>query len=244
MAEQSFTATIAVVKPEPRKWENTYGSCAVQVVFEDGTEGEVMAKLDSYQKHVDALTSLKGKPTEFSGEFNDRFSQWKITQYPGKPASGGGGQQQRREYVVPYHQTAEGVAYEQERSDRRTAVMQAIKLKIGGQAWDAEKPDESAKDTAKAIFTWIRATSHQVQPAQPAPAAPEPAASQPEPSSNGGGGDDELASLRSMAIEKFGSQGRVLTTYKRHFGTNAAAASFDAIDAAALVELVETVDAG
>ena len=67
---------------------------------------------------------------------------WKPMLKAPAPQGGGGG---KREYIPAFHQTAEGVAYEQERMDRRTALMQAVALDSG-----------IVTELAEKFYKWLR----------------------------------------------------------------------------------------
>ncbi len=177
------TMTIKTVQDAPRPWGPSYPDGASACVqFEDGSVGEVGSKIGApVQKHIDALKGLIGKPGEFVLEERKEYmgiKQWKIKEYPGKAQPqggggfGGGGGGGRAPYVPAFHQTQEGMAYEQERMDRRTAIMQAVIF--ANQAATTVIPPEPAHQrmdlvlaAADAIYEWLRSNV----PAEKAPAS-------------------------------------------------------------------------
>lgn len=178
-------ATIEKVFTNVRSWDGQYGpSCAVKVLFTDESNGEYITKPDKAQEHIDRLQALVGKPSDFELEAKPDFNgmkQWKIKSYPGKPqAQGGfgGGGGGGRAFVPAYHQTAEGIAFEQERMDRRTALMQAVAMRDDGFAPDG------VLEHANLFYKWLRKTANQPQAAQ----RPADAPAQATPATTGGNG--------------------------------------------------------
>lgn len=167
--------TITTVYPKPRTWEGQYGpAAAVKVVFSDGSEGDYLTKPDKAQEHIDRLTALIGKPSDFEVEDKperDGIPQRKIKNYEGKPqqgqgGSGGGG----RQYTPRYTDTAEGFAAEQTAMNARTAIMQGVALA----EHDHESPltaETVIHDYADTFFDWLQAKTFG-KAAQP-PAAPQ-----------------------------------------------------------------------
>lgn len=156
---------ITAVYPQPRAWGDKFpDNCSVMVQFDDGSQGEVATKKDKAEGIKEILKGLIGKDTEFvmDGEPRDfqGILQYKIKEYPGKPAGGGGfgggggGSSWANSEI--------GQRFEQERMDRRTALMQAV-------AFGSDKSLADVQKAADALYAWLRQTAGNVS--TPAPAA-------------------------------------------------------------------------
>lgn len=151
------------VYPKPRLWDGQYGpSAAVKVLFTDGSEGDYLTKPDKAESIIAQLTELVGKEGEFEVEERPDYNgvkQWKLKSWPGKPQAGQGGGG-GRQFTPAWANTEEGEKFVQERTDRRTSVMQAIAF--GHQDLD------TALACADIIYEWLR------KPVSDAPKAAEP----------------------------------------------------------------------
>lgn len=159
-----MNATITSVFPNVREWGGKFpDACSVGGLFDDGSQWEVATKIGSAaEKHIEALKALIGRECDFELEPKPDYQgqkQWKMKSYPGKPQGGqGGGGGGKGNWVPSYHQTAEGMFVEQERMDRRTALMQAV---AAGTVKDWT-PDQ--------MYSWLRRTAGDKPAATPAPA--------------------------------------------------------------------------
>jgi len=166
-------ATMKILKvfPQPRAWGDKYpDNCSVNVLFEDGSMGEVATKKDKAEEVKERLTALVGQDADFELDEGKEFQgekRWGIKNYPGKPQGGGfGGGGGGRAYVPAYHQTKDGFMHEQKYMNARTAVMQAVAL-LG--------PGEGAS-RAKELSTLTKGIFKILQELVPEPvAAPAPA---------------------------------------------------------------------
>lgn len=155
---------ISEVGSEP----DSYGNLYVNVSFTDGTAGYIASK-EHAQEHQTALAALKDQEGEFvleeKGTTKKGATRYKINGYPGweRPAYGGGGGGGKSSW----YNSEEGVRYTQERTDRRTALMQAVAV--------ADSPD-AVFDWAQSFYDWIRETSGSVAAGAPSlPSLPAPA---------------------------------------------------------------------
>lgn len=124
--------TIERVYPKAREFSGKNGPlAAVKVLFSDQSEGDFLTTPDKASEHVERLTALVGKSSEFEldaareREYNGVI-QRAIKNYPGRPQAGGGFGGGSRQFTPSYANTKEGQDAEQERMDRRTALMQAV----------------------------------------------------------------------------------------------------------------------
>jgi hypothetical protein len=168
--------TIIKVFSKPKEFvSKTNGNtlATVRVLFDDETEGQVLTTPDKAQDHIDRLLPLVGQAHDYEVEEKtfQGEKQYSIKNYPGKPQAGSGGFGGGRGNFTPaYANTREGLLYEQERMDRRTALMQAVQLK--GEQWN-----EDMLKTADRFYQWLRATSN----------APAVTSTAPETAANGAG---------------------------------------------------------
>lgn len=159
-----MNATIEKVFPNAREWNSPKApdGCSVEGVFQDGTRFEMATKTGKASEHIAALQALVGKPGEFDleeREFNGQ-KQFRMKSYPGKPDSGkgyGGSKQ----YVPAWHQTEDGARYHEERTDRRTSLMQAVEYSA-----DDASMDETLA-VANKMYEWLRSVDQ--KPIQTAP---------------------------------------------------------------------------
>lgn len=147
--------TIQTVDPNTRTWDGPNGTIEfVSGQFTDGSGWSLGAKPENKDSRIAELTALIGVEGEFELEAKPDYQgkkQFKLKAWPGKPSFGGGG----RPFggggggTAAHRNTAEGQAYEQERMDRRTALMQAVAV---GAADDYI-------DHADEMYKWLRATA-------------------------------------------------------------------------------------
>lgn len=162
-----MTATIRAVSPKPRVWDGPKGTLHfINVGFEDGSAGDYGAKPETSQQHLEALQSLIGKPGDYELEPKpdyDGQKQFKIKSYPGQTIGKGGGDGGKN-YVPAYHQTEDGARYHEERTDRRTALMNAVEY-----AGQAKEPvaHTAILDWADWFYDWLRAVDQ--KPVQTTP---------------------------------------------------------------------------
>lgn len=161
-------ATIRRVYPVAREFTGKQGNklAAVKVAFEDGSEGDVLTTPDHVAEHIEALTKLVGQEHEFTvdaerqREYNG-VTQHAIKEYPGKPTGGGaGGGGGGRQFTPAWANTEAGERFVQERTDRRTAVMQAV-------AYFDKAGTPAVLQAADEFYAWLRATADNT----PAPTA-------------------------------------------------------------------------
>ena len=106
----------------------------------------------------DMLKALIGKEAEFGLQDKNKPNKkgqasYKLTSFPGyepEPYTPGKSAGQ-----VAHRNTAEGQAYEQERMDRRTSVMQAVALLVA----DSGAGIDDVTMTADIFYAWLRKTS-------------------------------------------------------------------------------------
>lgn len=152
-------ATIQKVYDKPREWQGQGGMTlnTVKVLFADGDFGEINCKPENAAANIEALTKLVGQEVEIETEGAPRvFSDdnyHKIKNYPGKPGGSGGGFGGGKQYVPAFTQTERGFWLEQERMDRRTALMQGVAVA------NASGKPESAGGLASGFYTWLRQTA-------------------------------------------------------------------------------------
>jgi hypothetical protein len=171
-------AIIATVYPEPRKWEGPNGTVFfIKAIFSDQSSADAGAKTEqSARQYIEALRALIGeeheyeverKPNDFEGHPSYKLKSW-----PGKEKGYGGAGGGKGSYVPAFHQTAEGCAYEQERMDRRTALMQAVASMNLPATRQEGVAEEVLCRLADLLYAWLRATCPPtaVQPVK----APEP----------------------------------------------------------------------
>lgn len=163
--------TILQVFPKAREWSGQYGpSCAVRVLFSDGSEGEYVTKPDKAQEHMDRLSTLVGKPNDFEIKATKDWQGTTVhtlSNYPGKPqAQQGGGAGGGRTYTPRYTDTQEGFLAEQTAMNARTALMQAVQM--SGFMQGEATPDIIA--SSEMFFRWLQSKSLSVEAKAPAPA--------------------------------------------------------------------------
>ena len=175
-------ATIIQVFPEPRMWGDKYpDACSVGGLFTDGAKWEVNTKTNKAKEHIEALQKLQGQKCEFEAEEGKPYQgqrQFIIKNYPGRPGGEGGGKGGGR-FETSWRNTREGSvfeaqvrAYSEERSDRRTAIMQAVQLTGEGDA-------TVALHYASEIYDWLRQSEQAVLPTSVG--LPERETPKPEP---------------------------------------------------------------
>jgi hypothetical protein len=161
------TATLKEVQPGTRPFTTKHGDfAAFGVVFEDGRIGEVVAKANNVEKRQAEFSALVGKPSEFVIEDgglwpNGEKRPLKVKlPAPAQGFGGGGGGGQ-----AAFRNTREGQAYDQERTDRRTALMQAVAMSPGGAPLDITQ-------RATFFYDWLRETSGEAGSGARAPVSP------------------------------------------------------------------------
>lgn len=157
----------------------------INVAFDDDSTGSLGKQNPEKAAELrELLLALKGQPAEFGLEDKNKPNKkgqpsYKIKSFPGyEPApyegggSSGGGKSS-------WYNSEEGVRFTQERSDRRTALMQATAVTVpymdalikatGG------KPETDLIAAAERFYDWLRQTSGvATPPVSVTPAAPEP----------------------------------------------------------------------
>jgi hypothetical protein len=151
------TKTITWVAPEVNPYEsNGKTTYYINVTFDDDSSGSLGKQNQGKAQELHAmLAAFTGTPTEFGledqGKKNGKGQpKWKIKSFPGyEPApydpGGGGGKS--------WYNSEEGVRFTQERTDRRTALMQAAALQ------SVLAAGETVTDAADTFYTWLRKTS-------------------------------------------------------------------------------------
>jgi len=136
----------------PRTWDGRYGPMASIMLDFGEHQAELVTKPDSLAKRLEMCEQWVGRPSEEwvfadAGTFSDgKPRPPKVTSYPGKQAAPGGSGGAR---APRWGDTPEGQAYIQERTDRRTALMQAV----------AVEPDPAQTlGIADTFYSWLRAT--------------------------------------------------------------------------------------
>jgi hypothetical protein len=173
------TATLKEVQPGSRPFSTKHGVfAAFGVVFDDGRIGEVVAKLNNVEKRQAEFSALVGKESEFviedGGLWPDGEKRPLKVKLPQPAGFGGGGGGQ-----PAFRNTKEGQAVEQERMDRRTALMQAIAFAIPPTGYvGVQQPDPLVQ--AQRFYTWLRATSGEAGSGARVPVSPGTSRS-PEP---------------------------------------------------------------
>jgi hypothetical protein len=141
---------------------DTYGNVYINMKFDDGTLAYKAGKPADMEQHHAALADIikKNELVEFELEDTGKKTQkgdpkYKLVGYPGwsaAPAQGGGGG--GKSWSEAWYSSEAGVRYTQERTDRRTALMQAVALLgttppegYGDQTWDL---------VADAMYKWLR----------------------------------------------------------------------------------------
>lgn len=126
MTEKTLT-WVSGIGAEPDKYGNYY----VNVSFSDDTAGFIGGKPEKVEEHFSALTALLNQPGEFileeKGTTGKGKTKFKINGYPGwERQSGGGSDGGSGAARSSWYNSEEGVRFTQERTDRRTALMQAM----------------------------------------------------------------------------------------------------------------------
>lgn len=175
------TKTLRFVSDKVRNFSGQYGSMSsFKVQFEDGEEGEVCCKEPNLANTLAKYKELVGKASEFEitdgGKFPSGDPKPCRVKLPQQQAAGGSGGRSwgggGKAWEPQFKSTAEGVAYEEERSDRRTALMQAVK-KL------EEVPDGKVLPLADAMYAWLRKSRLPLSAPKPAEPSPVPAAVEP-----------------------------------------------------------------
>jgi hypothetical protein len=138
-----------------REWTGKYGpNVSIGLLFSDDVgefAAELTCKPESLVARLEMLELATGSDHpdwafQSMGTWDDgKPKPRKVTNYPGKsPAQSfvGGG---KKEYVAAWRNTEPGAKYEQERMDRRTALMQAVAVGSGITTELAEK-----------FYQWLR----------------------------------------------------------------------------------------
>lgn len=155
---EEVNLTIERVYPKAREFFGKNGPlAAVKVLFSDQSEGDFLTTPDKASEHVERLTALIGKSSEFEldaareREYNGVL-QRAIKNYPGRPQSGGGFGGGSRQFTPSYANTEEGVKYVQQATDRRTALMQAVAF------WgkDDRTVEIGIMNLADDFYAWLR----------------------------------------------------------------------------------------
>lgn len=168
-------ATISKVNETPRPWGDKYpDACSVEVLFADGSRGEVATKTNAAARHVEALSSIIGRECDFEvedkGEYRGQH-QWRIKGYPGKPQAGGAGGKGGG-FAPSYRQGPEAFAIEQRCISRAVALKEACAVFANGNH-GSQIEMASVLAVADQFFAWLSEglpATPQPQP-QPAPAA-------------------------------------------------------------------------
>lgn len=128
-----------------------YGNYYVNVSFSDDTAGFIGGKPEKVEEHWVALTALLDHPGEFSleekGTTGKGKTKFKINAYPGweRQASDSGSSGSGKS---SWYNSEEGVRFTQERTDRRTALMQAVEA--------VDSQSNEFIPTADRFYDWLR----------------------------------------------------------------------------------------
>lgn len=165
-----MNATISYVNPQPRKWKD---DCwFISGAFVDHSGWSIAVKPQKYDEVLTALENLVDKPSDYELEAKHDYEgqkQWKLVSYPGKPEKQGFGGKGGG-FGSGYKQSFEALWYEQERMDRRTALMQAVEFMGDMQP--------GVEELADRFYSWLRATEK--RPAAPNVPNPAPAPQAPQ----------------------------------------------------------------
>jgi hypothetical protein len=121
-------ATIASVDPEARIWQGPKGPVAfVSGTLSDGSRWSRGTRPESAAERIAAMQALVGQELDLQledrGERNG-VREWRLAAWPDKQ------QEPRREWRQAWLQSEQGAREIQERTDRRTALMQAVALGV------------------------------------------------------------------------------------------------------------------
>jgi hypothetical protein len=137
---------------------DNYGNVYLNMAFADGTVAYKAGKPADMTKHEAALRAFEnGEPQEFLFEDTGKKTQkgapkMKLVGYPGWEAQSQGNSNSSG--GKSWYNSEEGVRYTQERTDRRTALMQAIEYAKAYAPGPAEWPG-----FADEMYDWLRKTS-------------------------------------------------------------------------------------
>lgn len=176
-----ITATIKSVKDHPKAHDGRTG----KIFFIDGEfqEGEFSTFAKSEQKAQEIITSLTGligKPEQYEveekGVGNGR-PQYKLVDYPGKPAYGGGGFAGRGGggYQPRYRDSEQGAKEERDSIARSVALQQSVVL-ANSRVHPAD--DNGVIETAELFYQWLVKNNQPVS--QPFDPGTQQAASTPQ----------------------------------------------------------------
>lgn len=165
-----------------REWESKHGTMVdIGLLFWDETKAFVTTKPDTLAKRraeLEATIGVAGDWTlEDKGTWDDGSAKpKKVTDYPGKPAKGGpdggGGKS--------WYNSEEGVRFTQERTDRRTALMQAV-ANGGGEPVKTETQMRVVMADAETMYAWLRQTADVPSPSAGSAGSSSSASASPSP---------------------------------------------------------------
>ena len=152
--------TLTWVADEHREYDTQHGrKAAFKVKLEDGSLGEVTTNAEIVGKRMEEFRSFVGKPTELivedGGKWPDGNPKPVKVKKPQQQDGGGAGKSS-------WYNSEEGVRFTQERTDRRTALMQAVAL-----ASIAPVSDHGVvrwSERADGMYAWLRESASSAHP--------------------------------------------------------------------------------